>query len=127
MGNLNKNRNWLSRICPIQMDLSEYYSNLSVKDQKIYLTKMNIIGADPYVVNMEECTMDMEKFPRILYPDIVNYFVFSKSIYTMEEMRAYKSLEAYNQAVCGWVRQLVCKEFGEYSLILAKVSELNYV
>ena len=45
-------------------------------------------------------------FPKVTYPNIVNYLNFGPSPITMEDMRAYKSLEAYNQFVCGWFRDL---------------------
>ena len=43
--------------------------------------------------------------------DIVNYMVFSESPYcSMEDMRAYKGLEAHNQFVSGWVREVEVAE-----------------
>ena len=36
--------------------------------------------------------------------------------HTMDEFKAYKSLEAYNQFVCGWVRDICMKTFPEKSL-----------
>ena len=44
---------------------------------------------------------------RVTYPDIVNYlYLCNPSPFTLDDMRAYKSLEAYNQFVCGWVKEL---------------------
>ena len=54
----------------------------------------------------DSVVFDVAAFPKVTYPDIVNYLVFGPSPFTMEDMRAYKSLEAYNQFVCGWVRDL---------------------
>ena len=35
--------------------------------------------------------------------DIVNYLVYSLSHYTMDERRSFKSLDAYNYFVNGWL------------------------
>ena len=48
-------------------------------------------------------------FPSISYPDIVNYFVFRPSPYSADDMKAYKSLEAYNQVIEGWIRDVKVK------------------
>lgn len=74
------------------------------------------------MVNLEDCSTDISDFPKVLYPDIVMYLVYTKSAYTMNEMEAYKSLEAYNQVVCGWVRKICVKQFDSNILILGKVS-----
>ena len=72
-----------------------------------YQEKLSLIGGlDPYTVARGAAICDVEAFPKITYPDIVNYLVFSPGPFTMDDMRAYKSLEAYNQFVCGWVRDL---------------------
>ncbi len=60
-----------------------------------------IDGLDPYTVSKDAVLYDVDAFPKVTYPDIVNYLVFSASPFTMEDMRAYKSLEAYNQFICG--------------------------
>ena len=44
------------------------------------------------------------------YPDIVNYLLFTPSAYTSEDMKSYKSLQAYNQVVEGWVRNVMTME-----------------
>ncbi|KAJ8930183.1 hypothetical protein NQ314_017047 [Rhamnusium bicolor] len=76
---------------------------------------------DPYLIKLEDCSTELSDFPKILYPDIVIYLVHTKSAFTMEEMKAYKSLEAYNQAVCGWVKKICVKPFGSYILVLGKI------
>ncbi|CAG9772343.1 unnamed protein product [Ceutorhynchus assimilis] len=39
----------------------------------------------------------------------------------MEELKAYKSLEAYNQATCGWLKKIGVKVFPSYKLVFGKV------
>ena len=72
-----------------------------------YQEKLLLIdGLDPYTVSKDAVVYNVDAFPKVIYPDIVNYLVFGPSPFSMEDMRAYKSLEAYNQFVCGWVRDL---------------------
>ena len=40
----------------------------------------------------------------MLFRHIVNYLVFTRSPFSADDMRAYKSLEAYNQVIEDWVR-----------------------
>ncbi|KAK1889898.1 Pyridoxal phosphate homeostasis protein [Dissostichus eleginoides] len=42
--------------------------------------------------------------------DITSYLVLHTSYYTASQMKAYKSLEAFNYLVCGWVNDLGTKE-----------------
>ena len=46
---------------------------------------------------------ELSKFPSGVQPDLVNYLIFTKSFYTMEDVKAWKSLEAYNQLTSGWI------------------------
>lgn len=103
------------------MELSNYFNSLSIEEQEIYKQKISIINIDPYMIKFQDCSSKIEDFPKVLYPDIFMYLVYTKSKYTADEMKAYKSLEAYNQAACGWVRQMSVKRMGLYSLILSKV------
>ena len=60
----------------------------------------------------------IENFPSIIYPDIVNYFLFALSPLTKEELKAYEGLESYNQFVSGWFEEVLIKEFSN-SRVLA--------
>ena len=43
----------------------------------------------------------------LMYADIYNYLNLTPSLYTHEQIKSYKSLEAYNQFVNGWVSDVV--------------------
>ena len=79
-------------------------------------------GYDPYQIKKEELSSDISKFPPVTYPDIVNYFLFSLSPLTKEELKAYKNLDSYNQFVSGWVKEVKTKLFGETTLVIGRVS-----
>lgn len=56
-------------------------------------TKMAAVGIDPYEVEKENMSDDMDKLPPISYYDIVNYLVNN-----MEELHL-KSMDTYNQCL----------------------------
>ena len=67
-----------------------------------YDAKTKLIGNE---FDKSDWNDDVKLLPSTSYFDILNYLLFSPSPYTMEDLRAYKGLEAYNQFVCGWVRE----------------------
>ena len=53
-------------------------------------------GFDPYSLKNAVFSEDPTQLPAVEYPDIVNYLVLQTSWATKQQMKAYKSLEAYN-------------------------------
>ena len=43
-----------------------------------------------------------------MYGDVYNYLILTPSLYTHEQLKTYKSLEAFNQVVNGWVSDVIC-------------------
>ena len=83
------------------------YSTLDPPSPKRYDEKTELIeNKDPYTSSENEFSVDFDNFPSISYPDIVNYLVFRPSPYSADDMKAYKSLETYNQVIEGWVRDV---------------------
>ena len=84
-----------------------YYSTLDPPCRKRYNEKTELIeNKDPSTLSENEFSVDFDNFPSISYPDIVNYLVFRPSSYSADDMKAYKSLEAYNQAIERLVRDV---------------------
>ncbi len=78
---------------------------------------------DPYTGSKKTWSRDVEDYTGITYPDIVSYLLFAKSAYTNEELKNYKSLDAYNQFVCGWVRDISVKKSSNGNILVhARVS-----
>lgn len=70
--------------------------------------KLDLIGGeDPYCMSVDCWSEDVELLPKIIYPDIVNYLLFTPSPHMQEDLRCFKGLEAYSQFVCGWVERHV--------------------
>lgn len=88
---------------------SEYYSALAGPTKTRYREKVKICGFDPYTLKKSDCSEDMAEYPAITYPDIVNYLVIQTSWKTGSEMKAWKSMDAYNFFVSGWVHNILTK------------------
>ena len=56
--------------------------------------------------------------------DIVNYLVFSPSSFSADDIRAYKSHEAYNQVIEGWVRDVKFMTTSGLKVVKGKVFRL---
>ncbi len=54
-------------------------------------------------MKMSEFSVELEDLPTVEAVDITNYLVLQTSYYTRQQMKAYKSLEAYNFFVSRWV------------------------
>lgn len=103
-----------------------YQDTLDVISKARYLEKLKLIdNKDPYTIPKREWSTDENGFPNIQYPDIVNYLIYTTSAYTLKDMKPYKSLEAYNQMVCEWVKDVSHVTFGDKCLISAGVCEKN--
>ena len=55
---------------------------------------------DPYQMKKEELSGDTSKYPPVTYPDIVNYFLFSLSPLTKEELKVYIQKFVVLPSVC---------------------------
>ena len=83
---------------------STNFSKLDLKAKDGYKEKIKLVeNVDPYTSLKEASTENFDCFPKVTYPDIVNYFLFVSSLLTREQLNVYKSLESYNQFVSGWV------------------------
>lgn len=84
----------------------KYVDTLEQAVRTRYLEKVNLVGRDPYEIPASDWSYDVSLLPDVTYPDIVNYLVFQQSAYTVQQLKAYKSLEAYNYFVSGWVKEV---------------------
>ena len=109
--------------------LSSYFEGLNEEAKARYKEKISLInGNNPFgkvvggetfngVVPVDAC-------------DLVSYLVLQTSFITSEQFKARKGLEAYNQFVCGWIKDVsTIKILGKYLSSLKEPSylQLNYL
>ena len=83
--------------------------------EKIY----NITGYDPYEIKKNFQVILVSKFSPVQWqPIIVDYFLFSLSPLTKEELKVYKRLESCNQLAWRWVKEVKIKLSLNYPLRL---------
>ena len=93
--------------------LSSYYCSLDNASKERYMDKLRLISKiDPYL-RMERRSkkslpdeLEWSKWPDVSYADIYNYLILSLGM-SHEKLKAFKSLEGYNQFINGWVSSLV--------------------
>jgi len=89
--------------------LSSYAETLLDDAKSRYLEKISMIGGiDPFCPGtFGEQTDDV---PPVDACDLLSYLVLRTSFITTEQFSARKGLEAYNQFVCGWVKEVVVRK-----------------
>ena len=103
-------------------NLSSYAANLSKEAKDRYVSKISIInGADPFlgVITEAEATSEL---PPVEASDLVLYLVLQTSFITSAQFKAHKSLEAYNQFLCGWVKDVTTRKIAGKFLTCGRVS-----
>ena len=89
------------------MPTSDYFNSLDYEAQKRYIAKLTVGEEDlpdPYGIPDGMWLDDTTKWPSLEFGDLYMYLIESKGSYTKENLRAYKSLEAYNYFYNGYVR-----------------------
>jgi len=107
--------------------LPGYFESLQEKQSKErYLEKLKSIeGQDPHEISRKEWIDDVDCWPDVTYINVGMYLLFAASPYTQEQLVNYKSLDCYQNFANGWVREALCKKFGENRLLIAKVRTLS--
>ena len=85
--------------------MNSNFESLDPPSRKRYMEKISVIGGiHPCAIKSEKFDCNIENFPAVTYRDIANYLIFGSSPFTANQLKTYKSLEAYNQVIEGWVR-----------------------
>ncbi|KAK2153991.1 hypothetical protein NP493_2237g00005 [Ridgeia piscesae] len=88
---------------------------------RLYCCGLFYDSKDPYETPKKDWNFVPNTLPAIAYPDIVNYCVYSQSAYTLNDLKGYKSLEAYNQFIGGWVSDVCAREVKGHVVVTARV------
>ena len=71
-----------------------------------------------YELGLEAWIDDVTLWPPVEFSDVVLYLLQTPGQYTREKLKAYKSLEAYNCFVSGWVGTCYYHEINEEFCVL---------
>lgn len=106
------------------MAWSEYYLSLKGDVKLRYESKLKIIdNIDPYSLGASELTNNLSFLPTVSIMDMVNYLIITHSFYTGQQLKAYKSLQAYKYYEAGFVIEVLAKRINENSfVVVGKVS-----
>lgn len=86
--------------------LSEYAKGLKEQPRRRYEEKLRLISClDPFLLG-STCVAVPANLPPVEASDIVAYLVLQTSFFTTKQFKAHKSLDAYNQFVNGWVKDV---------------------
>ena len=103
--------------------LSDYAESLPSDAKARYEEKLKVIGGiDPFQAgNVGELN---DGLPDVDAADLVSYLVLQTSFITTKQFKARKSLEAYNQFVSGWIKDVQNRKVcGKHLQITARVSD----
>lgn len=93
--------NKYSRITSPVTPLSDYANRLENNVKQRYLEKISAIGIDP--VLKEGQNFEPDCLPPVESTDLLFYLVLETSFYTKRQFKAFRSLQAYNQMVSGFI------------------------
>lgn len=99
--------------------ISEYAKQLDFPVRDRYLQKIAAIGIDPVLVEGKDFKPDC--LPPVESTDILCYLVLETSFLTQKQFKAFRSLEAYNQMVSGFIASVQGHIIADKFLVLAKV------
>jgi len=105
--------------------LSDYAASLESHVKRRYLQKISIVGIDPANIPFDQ--FGPECLPPIEQSDLFSYLVLQTSFYTNDQFKNYKSLEAYNQVVLGFVASVQGKVISSNYVVAAKVRHSQHM
>ena len=102
--------------------MSVYAESLSEEAKTRYKEKLNIIDRfDPFAGTAGELA---DRSPPVEAADVVSYLVLQTSFITAKQFKARKSLEAYNQFVSGWVKEVCNRKVAGKFVVTRRVSDV---
>ncbi|XP_078349685.1 uncharacterized protein LOC144634562 [Oculina patagonica] len=99
--------------------LSDYAKKLEPHVKQRYLDKISVIGIDPVLIEGKHFEADC--LPPVESTDLLFYLVLETSFYTQQQFKAFRSLEAYNQMVSGFIASVQGHIIADKFVVLAKV------
>lgn len=107
---------WVSHLCDdlVMAKFSSYAENLPQDAKTRYLATIG--GVDPFLAGAANLVGETcSQLPALNACDLVSYLVLKTNFITATQFKARKGLEAYNQFVCRWVKDVITKKVsGKY-------------
>eukprot|EP00795_Rhopilema_esculentum_P009649 gene9649-17411_t len=101
-----------------EISLSSYVQSMGASAKTRYLSKIECIEEDPYLLKKPALGENMKHLPNVDYTDIVNYLVYSTNYLTEKEIKAKKSLQAYKNFLSGWVLEAATKLYKDKCVLI---------
>lgn len=103
-------------------NLSSYADDLKPEAKDRYLRKISIIGGvDPFVKLVVGENADC--VPPVEACNLVSYLVLKTSFITSAQFKARKGLEAHNQFVSGWIKEVNTRKICGKYLTMGRVAK----
>ena len=105
------------------ISLSEYTSKPEEHVKQRYLQKMSSIGVDPALIEgkLTHRTRQPDCLPPVKSIDLLFYLVLETSFYAQQQFKAFRSLQAYNQMISGFIASVQGHILAYKFVVLAKV------
>ena len=101
------------------LPIADYAKKLEPLVKQRYLEKISAIGIDPVLIEGKHFEADC--LPPVESTDLLFYLVLETSFYTQQQFKAFRSLEAYNQMVSGFIASVQGHIIANKFVVLAKV------
>ena len=101
------------------LPISDYAKKLEPLVKQRYLEKISAVGIDPVLIEGKHFEADC--LPPVESTDLLFYLVLETSFYTQQQFKAFRSLEAYNQMVSGFIASVQGHIIANKFVVLAKV------
>ena len=99
--------------------LSECAKQLDFHVRTRYLQKISVLGIDPVLIPEEK--PEPECLPPVEAADLLSFLVLETSYHTKDKFKAFKSLQAYNQMVSGFITSVQGHIIADKHVVVAKV------
>ena len=97
------------KCCMAAFEYSKYFQELKEDVKKRYEEKLKVADCtkDLYCYLQSKNTVsgfvEWSEWPDEMFADIFNYLAVTISLYTREQLKAYKNIDGYNLFINGWV------------------------
>ena len=102
-----------------RIPISECAKKLTGNVKQRYVDKISNIGIDPVLISKKK--YNPECLPPVEAADLLSYLVLDTSFYTNKRFKAFRSLQAYNQMVSGFITSVQGHIIAKKYVVLAKV------